>query len=221
MNKNSKAIISIGICACAFMIFIETKLQPGYAIKSILKVLFFFGSIIVYCLFNKISIKELLNLKRMEKGKSLILFVLLSYFTIVVGFFIFKNLMDLNTIKQSLLQKEGLTKQNCLFVFTYIIFCNSFIEESFFRGFIFHGLKDHKLTSYLISGLLFAAYHIGIVGSWFNPLLLVICIGGLAICGMVLDYVCQRYDSLLASYLVHGVANLAINTIGVYLIFVL
>jgi len=221
MQKRAVQIISIAVIACLAMSYIETSLQPGYLIKSICKVILFGGGILMYCFITKQSVSKALNIKRIEHAKSLVLFVLLAYFTIVIGFFLFKGWMDLASIKESLVQKEGLTKQNCLFIFTYIIFCNSFLEESFFRGFIFKGFKENKLVAYLLSGLLFDLYHIGIVGSWFNPLLLIVCIGGLAIAGMVLDFVCEKYDSLLASYLVHGVANLAINTIGVYLIFVL
>ena len=53
----------------------------------------------------------------------------------------------------------------------------------------------------------------------FNSGILLVCILGLMIAGMFLSYVSERYRSLLANYIVHGTANLAINTIGIYMIF--
>lgn len=221
MNKHNWGIVVIGILACVFMTIVETVIKPGYFLKSVIKVFVFLVPVLLYALIKKVNLFELLNIKKMKEPKSLVLFVLLAYFVIVISFFIFKGRMDLLSIKNSLVDKEHLTKQNCLFVFAYIIFCNSFIEETFFRGFLFRGLMENKKIAYIISGLLFASYHIGIVGTWFHPVLTVICILGLMIAGMVLTFISEHYDSLLASYLVHGTSNLAINTIGLYLIFML
>lgn len=219
MKKKEWLILAMGALACIAMSLIETVWKPVYFVKSALKVVIFLGTIGAVCVCTRTPIRELLNIRKPKKAKTLFWFLGLSYVAIIAGFFLFKNMIDLDALRQSLLDKEGLTKRNCLYVFSYIILCNSFLEESFFRGFLFRGLKKNRRAAYLLSSLLFALYHIGIVGSWFNPLVLVVCIIGLMLAGIVLDFVSEHYDSLFASYAVHACANLAINTIGVYMIF--
>ncbi len=212
-------LIILGILATIGMILIETVLKPDYLMKSILKVAVFGGTILLYCVFCKVKLTEALNLKKPEKAKSLFLFIGVAYVAVLVAFFVCKNFIDLSNIKENLLQKEGLTKSNCIFVFLYIILCNSFLEESFFRGFLFHGLRDNRVASYLVSSFLFAVYHIGIIDGWFDFWIMLVCILGLMLAGAFLSFVSEKYKSLFANYVVHGTANLAINTIGVYMIF--
>lgn len=219
MNKQQGLMITYGLFAIILTSVVENYIQPGYFLKSVFKVIIFFGGILGYCFLNQKSIKEVLYLKKLQHGKHLLFFLLLGYLTIVVVFFLFRNLLDLQNIKEALLAKEKMTAANCLPIFVYIMICNSFIEESFFRGFLFKGLSSHKPTAYVVSSLFFALYHIGIVNGWFQPALFVLCIVALALCGMVLDFVVDHFDSLLASYFVHALANLAINTIGIYLVF--
>lgn len=217
--KKKLWIMIPGVLACVGMCLIETVLRPEYFVKSILKIALFFGTILLYCAVCRVKISEALNLKKPVKAKSLLIFIGIAYVTVLAAFFICKNFINLSNIQENLLNKEGLTKQNCIFVFAYIIVCNSFLEESFFRGYLFHGLSENKPLAYLFSSFLFAVYHIGIVDGWFNFGILLVCILGLMIAGMFLSYVSERYRSLLANYIVHGTANLAINTIGIYMIF--
>ena len=71
----------------------------------------------------------------------------------------------------------------------------------------------------MVSALLFSAYHIGIFISWFNPFLFILCLAGLAAVGLFLQWISEKYQSIAASWLIHGCANIAINTIGALLIF--
>ncbi|MBQ1899980.1 MAG: hypothetical protein II153_03650, partial [Erysipelotrichaceae bacterium] len=61
--------------------------------------------------------------------------------------------------------------------------------------------------------------HIGIVANWFQPAVFLLCIVGLSLAGLFLEWICERNDTLLASYAVHAFANLAINTIGTFMMF--
>ena len=70
----------------------------------------------------------------------------------------------------------------------------------------------------MFGSLLFSIYHIGIMSSWFNPLIFILALISLMVAGVMLQYVEIRNDNLLASYMVHGCANLAINTIGTLMI---
>ena len=133
-------------------------------------------------------------------------------------FFIFKNQIEWSGIKESLVGKEGFTRQNCLFAFAYIIIFNSFLEEAFFRGFL-SGIFTKKWVGYIISAVLFSAYHIGIVGGWFTIPIFLICIFGLVLVALFLQWLNNHYKTIVANWLVHASANIAINIIGTLLIF--
>ena len=79
--------------------------------------------------------------------------------------------------------------------------------------------RRRKIAGLAFSSCAFAAYHIGIVDGWLNPGILALCVAGLTAAGVFLQLVCERYDSVKASWLVHGCANLAIDALGVVLIF--
>ena len=99
--------------------------------------------------------------------------MLFFFVGMTAAFFIFKRFIDLDGIRESLIAKENLTKSNCLFVFAYIILCNSFLEESFFRGFL-SGIFPNKLVGTIVSAAVFSVYHIGIFVTWFNPFIFAI-----------------------------------------------
>ena len=71
----------------------------------------------------------------------------------------------------------------------------------------------------IYGSLLFAFYHLGIVALWFDLLILILCIAGLAFAGAFLQVIEIREDNLIGSWFVHGCANLAINTIGTLMLF--
>ena len=92
-------------------------------------------------------------------------------------------------------------------------------EEMVFRGLLFNLLckKAGNGMAAVVSAFLFSVYHIGIVSTWLSPLILLLCLAGLMIVGLVLQYISERYASMLAGWCVHESANIAINSIGVLL----
>lgn len=197
---------------------VEQLLQPSYWVKTAWKAGAFLGAIALYGAISKQSLREIIGLHKITRARELLLGMLFFFGGIVLLFVCFRGQLDLNGIKQSLTQKEKLTRQNCLLVFGYIIVCNAFLEEAFFRGFLFR-LFAKKKTGALVSAVLFSLYHIGIFITWFNPFLFVLCVLGLVAVGLFLQWIAARYQSIAASYLIHACANLGINTIGALLIF--
>ena len=220
MDEKKCRIISIVLAALVLILAfaVEWFIQPGYLIKSIIKVASFGGAILLYAALSKKKMPEIINLRKPEKIGILIICILVFSVGIGILFLIFKNQISWTGIKQSLVTKEGLTKQNCFFVFGYIIIVNSFLEEAFFRGFI-PELFQKKLPGYIISAVLFSVYHIGIIGSWFNLLVFLVCVIGLTLVGLFLQWLSIRYKSIAANWMVHASANIAINIIGTLLIF--
>ena len=218
-EKNAKIlciILAIAVLVLAFLV--EQIIQPGYLVKSIIKVCSFGGVICLYSALAKEKISEVIHLHKPRKIGILIGCIALFFVGIGILFMIFTNQINWDGVRESLVTKEGLTKQNCFFVFSYIIVVNSFLEEAFFRGF-FPGLFKNKIVGTVTSALLFSAYHIGIIGTWFNVLVFLVCIIGLAFVGLFLQWLCNKYETIVADWMVHASANIAINVIGALLIF--
>ena len=225
-NRNSETKpltgLILGIAAVMIMTLIERVIVPGYWIKSLFKLLVFFGAVTIYCVISKKNLKTVLHITDKKPSKKLIIFMIGVYLFIIAAFLIFRKQLDLLNIRDKLFAKEHLSRENFWIVFLYIIVVNSFLEESFFRGFLFQSIKPSGIIlAYLISGFLFAVYHIGIVANWFHPAIFILCIVGLMGAGIFLQYIEQQNDNLIASWLVHAFANMAINTIGTIMILTL
>ncbi len=218
-EKKAKIIcLVLAILILIFAFIEEIYIRPEYLIKCIIKISTFGGVILLYSALTKKKIVDIINLKKPEKIGTLIGGIAFFFVGMIVVFLIFKNQINLSGIKDSLGAKEGFTRENCLYAFAYIIIFNSFLEEAFFRGFL-PGLFSKKWPGYIVSAFLFSAYHIGIVGNWFNIPILLIAISGLVLVALFLQWINAHYKTIVANWLVHASANIVINSIGVLLFF--
>lgn len=219
-NKKIICVVVITIICVLLMSYVESIIKPTYLIKSIIKLTLFLGLIVLFSTLYNENIFKLININKNKISPKLIYFLLFVYIGIIVAYLLFQNYIDLQAIKDNLLNKENLNKDNYIYIFSYIIFINSFLEEIFFRGFIYQvfNKENYGFIGILYSSLLFALYHFGIMDSWFNILLIILIIVSLFVAGIFLEKIAIKYDNVLASYLVHASANLAINTIGVMML---
>ncbi|MBR5723177.1 MAG: CPBP family intramembrane metalloprotease [Oscillospiraceae bacterium] len=205
------------------MILTEQTFAPPYAVKSAVKLVLIVLLVCIGTKLSGVSIKDGIRFHKMQRPAPLIAVSIAVIPVVLLGFFLLRNQLDLPAIREGLMAKEQLTKQNCLFVFAYIALCNSFLEEAFFRGFLTERFREAGLKKYggWLSALCFALYHIGIVDSWLSPPMLILCIVMLFNAALFLQWICDRFGSVRASWLVHGCANLAINSVGILLIYFL
>ncbi len=204
----------------AVIYLVELVFMPNYWIKSAIKISLIALIVLLYSMLFKVSVKETIFFEKLHKPW--------IFLTIIAGvvalslliFFIFKNQIDLDSIRESMFAKEKLSKRNAVLVYVYIVFVNSFFEEALFRGLLFGFFrrKGLKAVGYIVPNLLFSAYHVGIVASWFNPFIFILCISGLVGAGALLCFISDKFGSIKASWIMHGSANLVINGIGCYLI---
>jgi len=133
---------------------------------------------------------------------------------LTVGYMLLSPWMDLSAIPEQL-RYSGITAQTFPIVAVYITLVNSLLEEIFFRGFAFLTLKRYTTPAfaYGFSGLSFALYHVSIMDGWFHPIWFGLFIAGLAVAGILFDFL-DRRGSIWNGWLVHASANLAINLIG-------
>ena len=200
------------------MAIVDGWIQPSYLYKSLIKILFF---LIIPCFVLRQYLPFLKSLVIPTKQglcRSLILgFVL--YCLILAGYGIVSQFYDFSTLTTIINHNVGVNKDNFLYVSLYISFCNSFLEEFFFRGIAFIGLKQYipRKYAYLISAFAFAIYHVALMDGWFSLGLLILMIVGLMIGGYLFNILDEKSETIYASWMVHMFANFSINTIGFFL----
>ena len=203
---NRKTWITPAVAAvCAAMWLVETVIQPGYLVKSAIKVTLFLGAVLA-----------LADLRRLfsPAGLGRVLWMGAGVYAVVLGaFFLFRPFLDLDAIAAGLVGKEGVSRENFLWVALYISLVNSLLEELLFRGLAYLGLRCRSRFAGVFSAAAFSAYHVGILSGWFSWWIYGLCLLGLFVGGLIFNWL-DREGSILPSWLVHAAANLAINTIG-------
>ena len=204
------------ITACIIMGIIDAVIQPGYAVKSGIKIIIFLLIPLAYSVLDKdININKLL--KPDKKGFLIALALGISVYAIVLGaYFTFRNIFDFSALTKSLNETTGVNKSNFIWVAIYISFVNSLLEEFFFRGFSFLTLKKYtsRKFAYIFSSLLFALYHIAMMIGWFGIPVIFISLSGLFAGGMIFNRFDEKNENIYLSWLIHMFANFATNTIG-------
>lgn len=201
---------------CIIMAIVDAVIQPGYAVKSLIKIILFLLIPIFYGLFNKeVNIKKLIipNKSGIVTAISLGAAV---YVTILGAYFIFRNVFDFSALTTSLGETTGVNKSNFIWVAIYISFINSLLEEFFFRGFSFITLKKFttRKFAYIFSSLSFALYHIAMMIGWFGIPVIFISLLGLFAGGLIFNKFDEKNENIYRSWLTHMFANFATNTIG-------
>lgn len=204
------------IIACVVMGIVDAIIQPGYIIKSIIKIIVFLLIPLMYSFCTKDS--SIKNLLKADKKGFLVALVLgiIIYVIILGAYFAFRNVFDFSGLTSSLGKTTGVNKDNFLWVSIYISFINSLLEEFFFRGFAFITLKKivSKNFAYIFSSAFFALYHIAMMIGWFGVPVILISLAGLFAGGMIFNKFDDKRDNIILSWLVHMFANFSINTIG-------
>ena len=195
---------------------VDAVIQPGYAIKSAIKIVLFLLLPILYSLYDKNC--RLKKLFIPDKNGILVAlgFGVGVYAVILAAFFIFRDVFDFSALTKSLTAGTGVDKENFIFVALYISFINSLLEEFFFRGFSFLNLKEvsNRKLAYIVSSALFALYHIAMMIGWFALPVVLLALLGLFVGGMIFNYFNEKYNNIYLSWLIHMFANFATNTIG-------
>lgn len=222
-NNPQKSIIliyGITVLCCLVMAFVDGILHPGYAIKSAIKIaLFLLFPLLISKTNPQVIYLQLLRPKKQGLlaacGLGIALYVL-----ILGGFFLVRPFFDFSNIAGALTTNAGVSKDNFLYVSLYISFANSFLEEFFFRGFVFTNLKrlSGKITAYVFSAIIFSLYHVSMMVGWFSPLLFLLVLVGLTAGGILFNWLNEKLDTIYGSWLTHMFANFAINTIAFLLL---
>jgi membrane protease YdiL (CAAX protease family) len=216
---NKKYIITSSLITCIILYFVEQVLGVNYAVKTLSKVVLFILIPYLYIkIVKKSTLREELNFRKLDKKhlKLGFLFGISSFLIILAAYFLVGQYIDFNSIAVELENKSKITPANFIFVGLYITFGNSFLEEFFFRGFIFLSLYELKTKrlAYIYSSVLFGLYHITIFKTWFNLGLISLALFGLIAVGFIFNWLDTKSENFINSWIVHIVADSAIILIG-------
>ncbi len=213
------AIVIIGVIAITI---IDLIIQPPYVVKSAVKVTLFAGMPVLYALFvdKELGLRSLFSLGGGAKGIVEAILWGLGVFGVIVGaYLLIGRFFDFSQITGNLEESMGIDKDNFVAVALYISFCNSFLEEFFFRGFACLKLQKYvsRRAAYIFSSLTFALYHVAMMWVAFEPPLVAVAFIGLIAGGCIFNFFNERYGNLYISWLIHMGANFAINGIAMTL----
>lgn len=220
MKDTKKRILLVTwilLLACSAMYIVEVVIQPGYLIKSLLKIALFGGLPLLYGRVDPSwSVRKLFTLHQKHSLLGSASLGVAVYVFIIGGYFLLANFIDLDLIATQLTDTLHVNKGNFIVVALYISLVNSLLEEFFFRGFAFYTLKRAHARSYayIVSALTFALYHVAILQNWFDLVVFLLLIIGLFAAGLLFNWLNERHNNIYSSWIVHMSANFAINTIG-------
>ncbi|MBN2795631.1 MAG: CPBP family intramembrane metalloprotease [Clostridia bacterium] len=187
------------------LFYIEQVLELNYLLKTLIKLPLF--GIVPWLIIRPMKLHMSTHDKKwMAIVSGGILFVFL------VGFIALKGFLDIETIQGDFNNRMEMSKGIFILAALYTVFVNSFLEELFFRGMLFQS----NPTNYhnIVSAMCFAIYHVSIFRTWFNIPLLMLMLFGLFTGGIIFNYFVKKTGSLLASYMIHMTADIAIVIIG-------
>lgn len=215
MNKKTFIIIYT-LIFIGTLYFIDSVLELDYFFKVLIKLSFIFFSIILGK-FYKVNF-DFLKFKTLKTYKLGVWLSIFTFLVIFLGFFIVKNFIDLDALKSDFLIKYNLGGIKFFIASFYLVFINSFIEEYYFRGFIYKNI-DEKKFAHIFSSISFAIYHLSNFQNWFdNIFILIIPLAGLIIAGLLFNYLTSKSKDIYNSYIPHMFADLSIIIIGYFLI---
>lgn len=211
----------LAIIACVLYTLSQYSAFNGYWTTSLLKLVLFFGVPMLYFLKRRETLSLVMQIGNKKTLKIPAVLGIFCAVLILAGYTLLFSMFDSQKILAGL-HAQKITKTVYPFVFLHIVLVNSFLEEFFFRGFVFRNLflMGKKRYAYFFSSILFALYHIGIFGSWFSPVMVAFCIVGLVVAGLLFCEVDRRCDNIYGGWLIHLGANVGINLIGAYLFYV-
>lgn len=212
-----KKILPIAIPMIILMALVDGLISPGYFSKSLIRIFLFF--VIPFVMYYRKEGVGVLKYLKAKNEKSLFISLSLGlgvYAIIMASYFTLSQFIDLASIKKVLIADFGVTRKNFIFVAIYISFINSLLEEFFFRGFLFLELleKTTRKTAHIISAGFFSIYHIAIMGKMFQPYIFALAMLGLFVGGLIFNYLNEKNKTILNSWIVHMMANFAINHVG-------
>jgi membrane protease YdiL (CAAX protease family) len=216
MKKNI-FVVTFTIFFVVTLYYVDAALKLNYLNKVLIKI----GLIGLSYIIGRIISLDFSYLKpqKTKTYRNGLIVSIVAFSAVVIGFLIIRNYLDYQVMIDEFKNKYELTGIKFFIASIYLVVFNAFLEEYFFRGFIFFNLSN-KYAAYTFSSLAFSIYHISNFKNWFtNDWLVIVPLGGLILSGILFNYLDSKSKDIYNSYIPHFTADLAIVIIGYFIIF--
>jgi membrane protease YdiL (CAAX protease family) len=222
--KGSWRVLGTGLLACGILYGVEQGLHVNYLVQSLVKIALFLGLPLCFYLADRRGRQMQVNRQLQPSGRGwgyALLLGLMSFAAVLAAYFLLKSWIDFAHIVEDLQERLKVTQRNYLLIGAYVVLVNSFLEEVFFRGFLFARLyqRGYGIQAYLFSSILFALYHVSIFRTWFSGPLMALALTGLTLGGLIFCWLNRKTLKIHLSWTAHIFADLAIIWIGYTLFF--
>lgn len=127
-------------------------------------------------------------------------------------------LLDKSAIAAKIARQFSVTSRTVLLIAPMTIFLNSLLEEFFYRGFAFGQLSTrHRVWGWFLPAAAFTAQHMLFIYHWAAPSSMLLAVLGLFSFAIILQKVYQKADSIVAPWVAHMLADVAMMGIAVLL----
>jgi membrane protease YdiL (CAAX protease family) len=180
------------------------------------------SSFVISYILNRKVIPEYLYLKGRKRDSFIrgSLFGIVFFAIFMITYFFLKKYLDLNSISKQINQDYQITTANFILIGLHLTFFNSFIEEFFYRGFIFFNLYNsgYKKTAFIYSSVLFGVYHIIIFWGWFSMPIFFLALFALIAVGFLFSWMNVKSKNLYNSWTAHLCADIPVFIIGLIML---
>ncbi len=136
-----------------------------------------------------------------------------------VYFVAIDHLVDRSVIVERMGAQFSVTAATVALVAPVTIFFNSLLEEFFSRGFAFGQLvRRQRILGRCLPAAAFSVQHLLFINQWLAPGLLAVVGVGLFVFAWILQMLYEKADSIVAPWVVHILADLAMMTIALLLL---
>ena len=209
MQKWFKIILIYSVIACILLYITENIFHPTYIIQMIQKIISF---IILPVILGKYLWITFWKFWSIQKSSVLywLWFWILWATVIWLTYYFLNEVIEWQAIRESL-DVRWITSTTFLFIFIYIMFWNSLLEEYFFRWIIFRSLmKYSKKFAYIISSIMFTLYHFTIFWTRFHSYILWLALFWLFIWGLFFAWLYEKTKWIWWAWIFHIIADLVI-----------
>ena len=220
MRQRFIIVTLLGFLPFIILLLSHTFLPQGYSFSSIYKLIFLAPILLrkqwQSCSFFE-SIIQHVHFKPKNILSGIITGILLATLYGLV-YIVSTHFLNFAPAVTALSEKLALTPLKIILVCIYIFILNSFLEEFFWRTFIFNELaKYHKLLAHIISGSGFALQHIVFFIGFFSTPILALAFAGLFAFSILMNYMFARWSDLTQIWIAHAIADTAQFMIGMHL----
>lgn len=216
-----KTHIVYSLIVVTILLIMEGSLELTYVPKQILRIgLFLIGPIVIIYLKDKSTLQKEFMLGRptLKEMKIALISSLVIFIGTFGGYYVLRFMFDPKTTIDGL-ETIGVTVHNVVYWGLYMSLINSFVEEFFFRGFVYNSLKTHQTTyAVIVSGALFSIYHGLLFYSIFAWYTVIFTLFGLFLVGVFLAYINRFGKAFINSYIIHIFANIACVLVLIHMV---